>query len=172
VARVADDTFVWRGEARSRPFAEWRLLAHIAALGLPAPRALAARYVRSGPFYRADIITLRIPDVVPLSSRLAACGVSEQLWMRVGACIARFHDAGIRHADLTAHNLQVDTQDRVFLLDFDRGRIEPEPGPWRERNLARLHRSLTKISRDGSVRFRPGDWEALLEGYRGGSQPA
>ena len=88
------------------------------------------------------------------------------MWEHVGECIARFHAAGVRHADLTAHNLQIDGDDRIFLLDFDRGRFESGPGPWRERNLARLHRSLTKISNAGAVSFAPAAWTALLEGYR------
>lgn len=166
IARVASDGFAWLGEARTRSFAEWRLLARLAALGLPAPRPLAARYVRRGALYTADLITVRIPGVVPLSTRLARSGLTGPLWQRVGECIGRFHAARVYHADLNAHNLQIDDEGRVFLLDFDRGRIMRAPGAWRERNLARLHRSLTKISGDGSIPFRPADWTALLSGYR------
>jgi 3-deoxy-D-manno-octulosonic acid kinase len=71
------------------------------------------------------------------------------------------------HADLNAHNLQVDGLNRIFLLDFDRGRIRTDPSNWREANLARLHRSLTKISQDGAARFTPREWRWLLEGYEG-----
>lgn len=166
-ARFASDGFMWTGEARARSFLEWRLLAGIFAAGLPAPRPVAARYVRSGLLYRADLITVRIPDVVPLSTRLARGGVADSVWRRVGACIGRFHAARVFHADLTAHNLQINSRDEIFLLDFDRGRIMPADGAWRQRNLERLHRSLTKISGEGSVVFGEADWSAILDGYRG-----
>jgi 3-deoxy-D-manno-octulosonic acid kinase len=164
--RLASDGYIWMGEARTRSFCEWRVLAGIHRLGLPAPRPVAARYVRHGPLYTADLITVRIPDVVPLSTRLAQGLRGDQVWWRTGECVGRFHAAFVCHADLTAHNLQISSSDQMFLLDFDRGRIMPGDGLWRRRNLERLHRSLTKISRDGAVAFREQDWETLLAGYR------
>jgi 3-deoxy-D-manno-octulosonic acid kinase len=71
------------------------------------------------------------------------------------------------HADLNAHNLQIDGLNRIFLLDFDRGRIRTDRSNWREANLARLHRSLAKISQDNSVHFTPREWRWLLDGYEG-----
>jgi 3-deoxy-D-manno-octulosonic acid kinase len=166
VARFASDGFAWLGAQRTRSFAEWRLLARIRAAGLPAPRPLAARYVRRGLLYRADLITVRIPDVVPLSTRLARAPLASATWRRVGECVGRFHEAHVYHADLTAHNLQINSNDEIFLLDFDRGRIMPEEGAWRDRNLERLHRSLTKISSTGGIRFGESEWEAVMQGYR------
>jgi 3-deoxy-D-manno-octulosonic acid kinase len=163
---VAADGFLWLGAARNRAFVEWRLLARLQSAGLPVPRPFAARYLRQGLLYRADLITVRLPDVVPLSTRLATGAVSHSLWQAVGVCIGRFHAAGFDHADLTAHNLQVDPADTVFLLDFDRGRERAVASGWRRRNLARLRRSLEKISGDGSYRFDLRQWQALLDGYR------
>jgi 3-deoxy-D-manno-octulosonic acid kinase len=165
VRHIARDGFAWRGESRVRSFREWRLLAEIHRRGLPAPRPVAARYVRRGPLYTADLITVRIPDVMPLSTRLAQGPPGEQAWWRVGECIGRFHAACICHADLNSHNIQLSTADAVFLLDFDRGRLMPGDGHWRRRNLDRLHRSLTKISRAGAVRFREADWQIVRDGY-------
>jgi 3-deoxy-D-manno-octulosonic acid kinase len=166
VARFASDGFLWLGESRTRSFAEWRLLAEIRAAGLPAPRPVAARYVRRGLLYRADLVTVRIPGVVPLSTRLAEAELSEPVWHAVGACVGRFHAARFFHADLTAHNLQIDGDDTIFLLDFDRGRRMAGEGSWRARNLERLHRSLAKVSAEGTFVFRPAHWAALREGYR------
>ena len=172
MARIASDGFAWLGQDRSRSFAEWRLLARIRAAGLPAPRPVAARYVRHGLLYRADLITVRIPDVVPLSTRLARGALPEAIWRRVGACIGRFHGANVFHADLTAHNLQIDGRDQIFLLDFDRGRIMPGPGAWQQRNLQRLHRSLTKISGTGGISFGATEWSAVIDGYHVGGASA
>lgn len=165
IGRFASDGFPWFGEERTRSFAEWRVLAEIHRRQLPAPRPVAARYVRRGLLYTADLITVKIPDVVPLSTRLAQGPPGEQVWWRVGECVGRFHAQLVFHADLTAHNLQINGADAVFLLDFDRGRVMPGDGLWRRRNLDRLHRSLTKISRDGEVVFHESDWQIVRDGY-------
>lgn len=165
IGRIAEDGFAWLGEERTRSFAEWRVLAEIWRRQLPAPRPVAARYVRRGLIYTADLITMRLADVVPLSARLAQGPPGDQAWWRVGECIGRFHAQFVCHADLNAHNLQISGAGAVFLLDFDRGRIMPGDGLWRRRNLDRLHRSLVKISRDGRARFRDSDWQILRDGY-------
>jgi len=115
--------------------------------------------------YTADLITVRIPDVMPLSRRLCDASLDPESWRGVGQMIARFHAAGICHADLNAHNIQIDSANRSYLLDFDRGRIMDMPGSWMQRNLARLHRSLTKLRLHEAVRFADGDWGSLLDGY-------
>ena len=74
-------------------------------------------------------------------------------WAAIGRCLRRFHDAGVQHADLNAHNIMLGEQGEVWVLDFDRGRLR-HPGAWRERVLDRLARSLAKISDDVT------DWQA------------
>jgi 3-deoxy-D-manno-octulosonic acid kinase len=164
VGKVLSDQFLWMGAARIRSVREWDLLHDIAATGLPAPVPVAARYVRHGAWYTADLITRRIPAVTPFSRWLEQDNPARDMWQRVGKCIATFHAAGFCHADLNAHNLQISASGDVFLLDWDRG-TQQTPGKWRNANLARLHRSCKKISRAGHVKFVPGDWEALLAGY-------
>ena len=39
------------------------------------------------------------------------------LWIDIGRCIRRFVDAGVHHADLNAHNVLLDSEDRVWLVD-------------------------------------------------------
>ncbi|MEO7386335.1 MAG: 3-deoxy-D-manno-octulosonic acid kinase [Gammaproteobacteria bacterium] len=167
IGRILDDQFLWLGEDHTRSFREWQLLARLQTLGLPAPRPVAARYRRRGLVYTADLITVLIPDVEPLSTRLGRGPVPPEVWSAVGRCVAEFHRAAVFHADLTAHNLQIDTADRIFLLDFDRGRIRTDGSHWRQSNLARLQRSLAKISQDGAIQFSPREWRWLLDGYDG-----
>lgn len=167
IGRLLSDQFFWLGESMTRCFREWLLLEQLFNMGLPVPRPVAARYQYSGFIYRADLITARLPGVESLAARLAHGGVSAEVWARVGECIAHFHGAGVWHADLNAHNIQIDTADRVFLLDFDRGRIRPVARDWQQSNLTRLHRSLTKISARsaGAVQFSAQEWRWLVDAY-------
>ncbi len=166
VGRVLDDEFLWLGQAATRPLREFRLLARLAGLGLPVPAPAAAGYRRSGALYRGDILTRRLPGVRSLAGVLGERDVEAGEWRRIGATIRRFHEAGVCHADLNAHNIQLGEDGTVWLLDFDRGRIR-RPGAWQRRNLARLLRSLDKLR--GSVpgfRYEPGGWRELVAGYR------
>lgn len=163
VARMIDDRYFFSGEERTRSFREWRLLAEIVALGLPAPRPVAARYTRQGTTYTADLLTVQIQDASPLSAFIAS-GTAQVPWASVGATIRRFHDAGICHADLNAHNILIGADGTVHLLDFDRGSMRGA-GRWRHANLARLKRSLDKIAAAGPRSFVPGQWQALQDAY-------
>ena len=122
--------------------------------------------------YSADIITVRVPGIRSLSATLLEKPLSRQAWERIGRGLCRFHVAGVNHADLNAHNVQLDEQRQLWLLDFDKARIQPA-GPWRQGNLDRLHRSLVKL-KGQDERFNYGEhaWEALLEGYFQASRSA
>jgi len=172
VGKLVRDSYVWTGEANTRPFAEWRLLAKMADSGLRVPRPAAARYRRRGLVYTADIITVRIPGAQSLSGFIAAERRDSDFWLDLGAAIQEFHSVGVFHADMNAYNLQIDAQGRLWMLDFDRGRLMP-PGQWQQKTLSRLHRSLQKVrTLDPKLHFARRDWEHLLEGYFDASRSA
>jgi 3-deoxy-D-manno-octulosonic acid kinase len=165
IARLLRDRYVWAGENRVRAFAEWRLLAYLTERGLPVPKPIAARYRRSGPIYRCDLITQRIPNARSLSSMLALASLSEERWRAVGATVANLHRASVDHVDLNAHNILMDPHGVVSVIDFDRGRLRRH-GTWAARNVARLRRSLEKVARDlPSDRFSGAAWDWFLAGY-------
>ncbi len=168
VAAWMGDRYLWTGAERSRPFAEFRLLARIAQLGLPGPPAVAARYCRRGLFYTADLVTRRIADASTLAERLAAGRLDDALARKTGATIARFHGAGIWHADLNAHNVLI-APSGLYLIDFDRGHVRPINRTWQQANLQRLRRSLIKLgaAAQGEVAFERDVWQPLLQAYEG-----
>ncbi len=164
VAHLLDDSYLYTGAARTRAFSEWRLLRKLRDWQLPVPVPVAARYVRSGPFYRADLLTEELPTRRTLAHALASAPLRAEEWRRVGACIGSLHARGVHHADLNAHNLLVATDGMVFVLDFDRGRVRAR-GPWEQAVLARLKRSLLKVSAGFPPgRFDEAAWDALLSG--------
>ena len=144
-ALVARDSYLFLGEQHTRSFRELRLLAALRERELPVPAPVAARYVRDFVTYRAELITERLPDARSLSEVLAAGGMDDARWAAIGRCLRRFHDAGVQHADLNAHNIMLGAKREVWVLDFDRGRLR-QPGSWSGRVLDRLARSLAKIS--------------------------
>ena len=165
IARLVRDRYLWFGARRTRSFREWRLLAQLTHLGLPVPAPVAARYERGPVTYRADLITERLPVSQTLADVVTGTSLDAYGWRRIGETIARFHAHGVHHADLNAHNIMLSPGPQVYLLDFDRGRIQAR-GSWEARVLARLRRSLEKIrSERQGVRFSDEDWQQLLEGY-------
>jgi 3-deoxy-D-manno-octulosonic acid kinase len=168
IARLSRDRYGWAGEDRVRAFAEWRLLDYLAQRGLRVPRPVAAFYRRAGMTYRCDLITQRIVDAQSLSVALARGPMPESSWRAIGAAIARLHGHGVDHADLNAHNILLDGNQSISVIDFDRGRLRA-PGRWALRNLRRLERSLAKIAMSlPADRFTPADWKQLLAGYQAG----
>ena len=165
IGRLISDSYLWTGQDRTRSFREFRMLAKLHQLGLPVPRPAAASYGRRGLFYRADLITLKLPGVRSLSDLLIERKPEPLFWKKLGEVIARFHSHGACHADLNAYNIQVGEDEEVYLLDFDRGAFRA-PGQWERGNLDRLLRSLRKIqSLDSRVQFNEKDWQFLLLAY-------
>ena len=168
-ARISRDRYFWLGLERTRAWREFRLTAQLHAQGLPVPAPVAARVIRSGLSYRADLITARLEAVTPLSQRLLQAALGEHGWENLGAVLRRFHDAGVDHADLNAHNILADAAGQFWLIDFDKGRLRP-PGSWTNTNLQRLRRSLTKLkSLSPGFSWTDADWDALRAGYVAGS---
>lgn len=171
-SRIVRERFLWLGEDATRAFAEFRLLAKMVALSLPVPTPAAAQYRRHGPFYSAQLLTVRLPGVRSLADKLADGAAGDEFWQSLGTMIHRFHAAGVYHADLNAYNVQVDKADGIYLLDFDRGELR-KAGPWQQKNLARFHRSLLKIrSLNPAVHFTGGDWNEFLRAYFEASRSA
>lgn len=174
IARVLADRYRYAGLELSRPWRELQLTHALHVAGLPVPQPIAARVVRAGAWYRGDFITRRLTATRTLAEcltgylakPLASDTNPAELFAAVGRCIARFHRAGVHHADLNAHNVLIDTRGEVFLIDFDRGEIR-SPGWWQDANLVRLRRSILKVC-DAlpAVRFDETLWTALYLAYR------
>ncbi len=167
-ARLVERGYLFTGQDRTRCFREFRVLAELFEAGLPVPRPVAARFVRRGLVYEAALITVRIPDSETLAKALKRGPLAPETWLAIGRSLNKIHEHGLCHADLNAHNILLDNSHNVYVIDLDRATIRPAADRWRQSNLARLRRSLNKVSVEEGAEFRGDpDWAALLAGYSG-----
>ena len=165
IGRFINDHYLGWNLERTRAWAEWRLLAELCSRGLPVPRPVAAAVTRGLGLYRADLLTELIPDSQSLADLLTKDLQDENFWREVGACLRRFHDQGVYHADLNARNILINGNLKIFLIDFDRGSLRIS-GVWTQNNLQRLKRSLFKIKgASDNFHFDETEWKLLLDGY-------
>uniref|UniRef100_UPI0033419BE1 3-deoxy-D-manno-octulosonic acid kinase n=1 Tax=Castellaniella defragrans TaxID=75697 RepID=UPI0033419BE1 len=170
-ARLGRESYFWLGAARTRSFAEFAVLAHLRAAGVAVPAPLGAAYWRRGLLYRAAILVARIPGARTLAGCLgAAPDAAGNVEMpetpvvdplAVARAIRAMHEAGVSHADLNAHNILLDAQGRVWLIDFDRAVLGVASPGQRRKNLLRLRRSLVKVCGAPGARW----WDELYSAY-------
>ncbi len=167
MARLSRDRYWWHGEERTRPFAEWQLTYRCTAPGCRcrrrSPRAIAA--TASGIAATSSPSACRRVARWPSACAPGRCRCCT--WIAIGRCIRRFHDSGVCHADLNAHNILLERErarvpDRLRSLPAARaglvaGRQPGAPAPLAgEDHLGAARRAL---------HARP-TGTALLDGYR------
>ncbi|MGY5451311.1 3-deoxy-D-manno-octulosonic acid kinase [Agarivorans sp. MS3-6] len=167
VSKLSNDRYLYTSLKRTRVWREFSLLMSLKALQLPAPLAIAGRIKRSGMSFQADLILERIDGAKDLAQLLSERRLPLSLWQKVGETIALFHKAGVYHADLNLRNIMVDDQQKVWLIDFDSGRLCRPRKKWQQANIARLYRSLEKEqTKPGYCHWLESDWQYMLAAYK------
>lgn len=162
-ALFSKDLFLFSGFDKSRAYQELRLLENMWKAKLPVPKPVAARCQRMGLLYRADIIMNEILNSKTLVECLIGGELGEVMWQKIGSTIRRFHEHGVHHVDLNANNILIDTDNNVYLIDFDRCYQKSVP---KLRSLQRLRRSLNKEKvKYPEMHFCIQKFELLQQGY-------
>ena len=171
IRKLTESKFLFTGVKQSRPYKELTLLEYMQEKKLPAPRPVAGICHKQGIHYEASIMTHLIPEAMELfhlmqPSRFECNDWPKVNWQAIGSIISRFHDAGIDHTDLNCHNIMLDKNNKIWLIDFDKCSKRTPNKSWQKNNLARLQRSLEKESqRHDEFQYNDMDWQRLLEGY-------
>lgn len=167
IGKVINDRYWFSSQKDTRAAREFALLDYMQQLALPVPKPVAYRVTRHGLVYSADLLSSRIEHAQDLVALLSQQPLSNTLWKKVGITIKRFHDNNIYHHDLNAHNILIDRNDNVFLIDFDRGEVRKKNQKnWQHANIARLQRSFLKEQNKLPIfHWDHDNWSILLEGY-------
>lgn len=151
----------------TRPYKELALLETLHAMGLPVPQPVAGMVRREGLLYEAWLLTHQIPNAQDLYEVLQNRSLSTAQWQDIGSTIQMFHQRNVFHSDLNCHNIMLDEQNNVWLIDFDKCSINPELKNWKKQNLERLKRSFDKeLSRHSAFHFNEDNWQQLMQGYQ------
>jgi len=164
IGKVLSDQYLYTGLEQSRAWQEFRLLQHMQTLGLSSPKPSAAMVTKHGFYYQADIITTRIPYAQDLHYILLEKSIAADVYQKIGHTIAKFHNHQIYHHDLNIHNIMLDAEYGVWLIDFDKCGIK-QGNNWKESNIARLKRSFEKEKRLHNIHWQLPNWKILMTAY-------
>ncbi|EGU33591.1 3-deoxy-D-manno-octulosonic acid kinase [Vibrio scophthalmi] len=150
--KLVEDHYWFSGWDKTRSAAEFSLLLSLREAGVNVPKPIAARAVKSGLTYQADLLSERIPAARDLVSILQEKPLPTEIYQRIGLEIRKMHDAGVNHTDLNIHNILLDKQDKVWIIDFDKCH-QQEGYDWKSENMARLKRSFIKEAKKANHEF-------------------
>ncbi|WP_428776478.1 3-deoxy-D-manno-octulosonic acid kinase [Vibrio sp.] len=163
--KLVSDHYLFTGIKNSRSYQEFVLLQWLAANDVAVPKPVAARVIRSGVTYTADLISEKIPNARDLVSLLRDRTLPDSVFHLIGREIRKMHNAQVNHTDLNIHNILVDDQQKVWLIDFDKCRKQSGE-QWKSQNLSRLERSFRKEMAKHPLHFELDQLEVIQQSYQ------
>lgn len=174
--KLVKDHYWFSGWKNTRSFQEFSLLEHLIQAGVNVPKPIAARAIKRTFCYQADILTQKIDRAQDLVDILQDNALSKESYRLIGQQIRKLHDANVNHTDLNIHNILLDADSKVWIIDFDKCHIEPQKlknkqpttklAAWKQANLDRLQRSFQKELKKRNIIWNPNtDWTELIAGY-------
>ena len=164
--KLVADAYWFTGWQHTRSYQEFMLLQKLAQGGVNVPRPVAARAIKSGLTYQADILVEKVADAQDLVGLLIKQALPESVWQQIGQIVAKMHQLQVNHTDLNAHNILLDNQGQVWLIDFDKC-YQQKGNDWQLGNLDRLLRSFNKEVGKRQIQFNEANWQTLMAGYQG-----
>lgn len=163
--KLVADSYGFTGWEKTRSYQEFMLLNHLRDAGVNVPRPIAARVQKYGLLYKADLLSEKVPNARDLVSILQESPISDELYRKIGREIRKMHDAQVNHTDLNIHNILIDDQEKVWIIDFDKCYVQSGHS-WKQGNLNRLKRSFEKEVVKRAVKWSELDWQPVVQGYQ------
>jgi 3-deoxy-D-manno-octulosonic acid kinase len=162
--KLVSDHYLFTSWKNTRSIAEFTLLQTLSEQGVNVPQPIAARVQKKNFCYQADLLSEKIPNATDLVSILQQRALSEQEYRQIGLQIKKMHLAQVNHTDLNIHNILLDDNGKVWLIDFDKCYQQPTD-TWKAKNMQRLLRSFNKERKKRAIQWRQENWLQLLQGY-------
>ncbi|MGL6315369.1 3-deoxy-D-manno-octulosonic acid kinase [Vibrio sp. WXL103] len=159
--KLVKDSYWYHGEAKTRSRQEFELLKVLKAACVNVPRPVAARVVKSGLTYKADLLSEKIANAQDLVSVLGKQSLSKAVYHKIAVEIEKMHAAQVNHTDLNIHNILIDEDEKVWIIDFDKCH-QQNGDDWKQANWQRLKRSFEKEIRKQSIMANQ-DYQVLFE---------
>lgn len=167
IGKIISDQYFYTGLKNTRIYKEYLLLVELAQRGLNVPKPLAANIANHGLFYRGDLITQAIANAESLLDILKTRPLTNDEIITVAKTIADFHQNGVFHADLNINNILLDNSGKVYVIDFDRGRLVQPLHQSLKSNIQRLSRSFIKeAEQNSSFYWDSTQWQLLVNAYQ------
>ncbi|MDH6018100.1 3-deoxy-D-manno-octulosonic acid kinase [Vibrio splendidus] len=165
--KLVEDQYRFSDWESTRCAMELNVLKVLANSGVNVPKPIAARAIKSGLLYRADLMSERISNAKDLVDVLVVHPIDADIYRKIGQEIRKMHDAGVNHTDLNIHNILLDASLNVWIIDFDKCG-QQAGNDWKEGNLNRLKRSFLKEVNKRQIQWQESDWGYLNDGYMQG----
>jgi len=162
--KFVEDSYLYFGYEKTRSYQEFELLKVLKKSGVNVPKPIAARVVKSGITYKADLMSEKIPNARDLVAILQEKPLSKDMYRKIGAEIRKMHDAQVNHTDLNIHNILIDDRNKVWFIDFDKCTYD-DTGAYCKSNLSRLLRSFLKEKKKRNIRWQEDNFSNLMLGY-------
>ncbi|XHF85111.1 3-deoxy-D-manno-octulosonic acid kinase [Vibrio sp. HN007] len=162
--KLVKDHYIFSGWEKTRSYQEFQLLLKLIEAGVNVPRPIAARATKRNFCYQADLLSEKIPSARDLVSILQEAPVSAKIYQKIGKEIRKMHDAQVNHTDLNIHNILIDDNEKVWIIDFDKCCVQ-QGDSWKASNLERLKRSFAKEVGKRGICWEEQDWQCLSDTY-------
>lgn len=141
--KLVEDSYIYTGDESTRSYQEFELLNRLKEFGVNVPRPIAARAVKNGLIYTADLLSEKVPNARDLVAVLQENALPKEMYQKIGVEVRKMHAAQVNHTDLNIHNILIDEQGKVWIIDFDKC-FQKQGESWKQDNWNRLLRSFKK----------------------------
>lgn len=162
--KIVQDSYFFLGIEKTRSFLELKLLQRLNEAGVNVPRPIAARVLKRSLTYQADLLSEKVSNAQDLVAILEQRSLTDCEYRKVGVEIRKMHLAGVNHTDLNIHNILIDSNNEVWVIDFDKCIID-HGGSYDKSNLSRLLRSFRKERKKRNIRWKEENFSSLIRGY-------
>lgn len=166
--KIISDHYIFTGWKKTRSTQEFYLLDKLNKAGVNVPRPIAAQTIKRNFCYQADLLSEKIPNATDLVDVLQKQTLSAITYQKIGQEIKKMHNEQVNHTDLNIHNILLDQQGNVWIIDFDKC-YQQSGESWKQSNLDRLLRSFRKELKKRNVKWQESDFKALNGGYTKGT---